>query len=137
MRYLVAMETYVTLFWSMHFCKVHSIGPINVCTNFEINQYKIDEFRKRAKIVFYLTSWWLYSSDGMFISNILLPTRSLYDFRFKSCGSNSGFNVFDDLDLEFWQMFYWLSHKVGMKYWNILTKFHTNPSRINGWYGRG
>ena len=36
------------------FCKVHSIGPINVCTNFEINWYKIDEFRKRAKIVCFI-----------------------------------------------------------------------------------
>ena len=32
-------------------------------------------------------------------------------------------------------MFYWLSHKVGMKYWNLLAKFHKNPSSINGWYG--
>ena len=28
--YLVAMETSVTLFLSMHFCKVHGIGAINV-----------------------------------------------------------------------------------------------------------
>ena len=33
------------------FCKEHSIGPINVSTNFEINRYKIDEFRKHAKAV--------------------------------------------------------------------------------------
>ena len=32
--------------------------------------------------------------------NILKPTRSLYDFRFKSYGSNSGFRVFGDLDLD-------------------------------------
>ena len=25
---------------------LHSIGPINVCTNFEINRYKIDEVIK-------------------------------------------------------------------------------------------
>ena len=56
MGYVVAMETYITLFLSMHFCKVHGIGAINVCTNFEINLYKIDEFRKHANIVFYLTS---------------------------------------------------------------------------------
>ena len=31
------------------------IGPINVCTDFEINPYIIDEVRKYAKIVFYLT----------------------------------------------------------------------------------
>ena len=33
---------------------LYSIGPINVCTDFEINRYKIDEVRKYAKIVFYL-----------------------------------------------------------------------------------
>ena len=38
------------------FCKVHIIGAINVCTNFEINRYKIDEFRRHAIIVYYLTS---------------------------------------------------------------------------------
>ena len=32
---------------------LYSIGPINVCTDFEINRYKIDEVRKYAKIVFY------------------------------------------------------------------------------------
>ena len=51
------------------FCKVHSICPINVCINFEINRYKIDEFRKHAK-----------------------------NRMFKSYGSDSGFNVFDNLD---------------------------------------
>ena len=56
MGYLVAIETHVTLYLSMHFCKVHvhSIGAINVCTNFEINRYKIDEFRKHAKIVYFI-----------------------------------------------------------------------------------
>ena len=34
---------------------LYNIGPINVCTDFEINLYKIDEVRKYAKIVFYLT----------------------------------------------------------------------------------
>ena len=43
-------------FYQFNFGKVHSIGPIYVCTNFEINRYKIEEFRKHAKIVFYLTS---------------------------------------------------------------------------------
>ena len=40
----------------MYFCKVFGIGSINVCANFEINRYQIHEFRKHAKIVFYLTS---------------------------------------------------------------------------------
>ena len=55
MGYLVAMEIRVTLFLLMHFFMLYSIGPINVCTDFEINPYKIDEVRKYAKIVFYLT----------------------------------------------------------------------------------
>ena len=38
------------------FCMTHMIGPINVCTDFESNRYKIDQVRKYAKIVFYLTS---------------------------------------------------------------------------------
>ena len=33
---------------------LYSIGPINVCTDFEINRYKIDEVIKYAKIAFYL-----------------------------------------------------------------------------------
>ena len=55
---------------------IHSIGPINMCTNFEINRYKIDEVGKYAKIVFYLTScdaktvgrtsWGLDTSDRYF-----------------------------------------------------------------------
>ena len=57
MGYLVAMETYVMFLFVFCFvCKVHSIGLINVRTNFWINWYKIDEFRKHAKLVFYLTS---------------------------------------------------------------------------------
>ena len=57
MRYLVAMEIRVTLFFLVQFCICYiGIGPINVCTDFEINPYKIDEARKYAKIVFYLTS---------------------------------------------------------------------------------
>ena len=88
----------------------YSICPINVCTDFEINRYKIDEVRTYAKIAFYLiyltscdaktlrhASWGLID---ILTRNILKPTRSLYDFRFKSYGSNSGFRVFGDLDLD-------------------------------------
>ena len=48
------------------------------------------------------------TSDRYFIltRNILKLTRSLYDFPFKSYGSNSGFRVFGDLDLDLWPMFY-------------------------------
>ena len=38
------------------FCKVHRICPINVCTNFEINRYQIDDFRKHENVMFYFTS---------------------------------------------------------------------------------
>ena len=27
------------------FCMIHSTGPSNACTDFEFNQYKIDELR--------------------------------------------------------------------------------------------
>ena len=44
MGYLVAMEIRVTLFLLVQFCcMLYTIGPINVCTDFEINRYKIDE----------------------------------------------------------------------------------------------
>ena len=36
------------------FCKVHSIGPSNMCINFEKNRLRIDDFRKSEKIVCFL-----------------------------------------------------------------------------------
>ena len=39
-------------------------------------------------------------TTNILTTNILKSTRSLYDFRFKSYGSNSGFRVFGDLDLD-------------------------------------
>ena len=71
---------------------------------------------------------------GILTRKILKPTRSLYDFRFKSDGSNSGFRVFGCLDLDLWPMFYFLSHALRMMYWNIHAKFHMNPSSVDGWY---
>ena len=44
---------YVTFIGAI-FYMLYSIGPINVCADFEINRYKIDEVRKYAKIAFYL-----------------------------------------------------------------------------------
>ena len=49
-------NTCYVIFIGAIFYMLYSIGPINVCTDFEINPYKIDEVRKYAKIVFYLTS---------------------------------------------------------------------------------
>ena len=51
MGYLVAMEIRVTLFCFIC-CIMHSIGPINVCTDVEISRYKIDEFKKKSNIYF-------------------------------------------------------------------------------------
>ena len=42
---------------------------------------------------------------GILTRNILKPTISLYDFRFKSYGSNRGFRVFGDLDLDLCSIF--------------------------------
>ena len=44
--------------------------------------------------------------------NILKPTWSLYDFRFRSYGSNSGFRVFGDLDLDLWHMFFFFVTRI-------------------------
>ena len=52
MGYLVAMEIRVTLFLLMQFFMLYSIGSINVCTDFEINPYKIDEVRNMQKSCF-------------------------------------------------------------------------------------
>ena len=55
MGYLVAMVIRVTLFLLVQFFICYIVyRSINVCTDFEINRYKIDEVRKYAKIVFYL-----------------------------------------------------------------------------------
>ena len=53
MGYLVAMVIRVTLFLLVQFF-VCFICPMNVCTDFEIDRYKIDEVRTYAKIAFYL-----------------------------------------------------------------------------------
>ena len=57
MGYLVAMEIGVTLLViDAFFCMIHSIAPINVCTDFEINWHKIDGIYKTCKNrMFYLT----------------------------------------------------------------------------------
>ena len=54
MGYFVAMETCYVTFIDVCSCNVNSIGTINVCANFEINRYNIDEFREYAKIVCFI-----------------------------------------------------------------------------------
>ena len=94
--------------------------------HFETNQkslrFRIDVmWRKNATSCVMGTSTLLID---ILTRNILKPTRSLYDFRFRSYGSNSGFRVFGDLDLDLWHMFFFLSHALRMMYWNIYAKFH-------------
>ena len=55
MGYLCAMEYVLHYFDWCIFCMIHNIGTINVCSDLEINLFKIDEFRKYAKIVYYLS----------------------------------------------------------------------------------
>ena len=55
----------------------------------DINRYKIDEFRKHAKIVFYLTS-----RDAKTVR------CTSWEQKFKSYDSNSGFHDFGDIDLD-------------------------------------
>ena len=114
-------NTCYVIFIGAIFYMLYSIGPINVCTDFEINRYKIDEVRKYAKIdrvLFDLFDvMWRKNVTSCVMGtptvlidiltrNILKPTRSLYDFRFRSYGSHSGFRVFGDLDLDLWPMFF-------------------------------
>ena len=58
MGYLVARETYVMLFLSMHFCKIHTIGLINVCTNFEINRYTVMNLENLQKLYVLFDVMW-------------------------------------------------------------------------------
>ena len=113
-------------FWQTH--KAFPAGSreclINVCTDFEINRFRIDVmWRKNATSCVMGTATLLID---ILTRNILKPTRSLYDFRFRSYGSNSGFRVFGDLDLDLWHMFFFFvwSHALRMMYWNIYAKFH-------------
>ena len=41
-------------FYLYDFYMIHNIGQIIVCTDFEINRYRIDEVRKYAKIVCFI-----------------------------------------------------------------------------------
>ena len=69
---------------------LYSIGPINVCTDFEINRYKIDEVRKYANIAFYL---------------IYLTSRDAKTLRHASWGLRHFWEVF-------WQGTFWNQPEV-------------------------
>ena len=109
MGYLVAMVIRVMLFFiGAMFYMIYSTGKINVCTDFEINRFRIDVmWRKNATSCVMGTTTLLID---ILTRNILKPTRSLYNFRFRSYGSNIGFRVFGDLDLDLWHMFFFFCH---------------------------
>ena len=107
MGYLVAMVIRVMLFLLVQFF-IWFTGKINVCTDFEINRFRIDVmWRKNATSCVMGTTTLLID---ILTRNILKPTRSLYDFRFRSYGSHSGFRVFGDLDL--WPMFFFFVTRI-------------------------
>ena len=47
-----------------------SLGPINVCTNFEINRFKIEEFRKHANIVCLFNVTWRKNGTSYVMAGI-------------------------------------------------------------------
>ena len=97
-----------TLFdWLHFFCMIHSIGAINVCTNFEI---KIYEFIKHTKIVGFI---WRHAKTVVMVARILMIDISM-TVTFDLC--------------------YIFSRALGMKYWDFHAKFHENRSSINGWH---
>ena len=54
MGYLVALEIRVISLLVQFFYMIYSTGQINVCTDFEINRFRIDEVRKYATIVCFI-----------------------------------------------------------------------------------
>ena len=73
------------------------------------------------------------------INATLLMGISIRTYGYKSYGSNSGFHVFGDLDLDLWPMCYFVVIHTGhgvleTSHWNLHAKFHKNPSSINMWY---
>ena len=68
-------NTCYVIFIGAIFNMLYSIGPINVCTDFEINRYKIDEVRKYANIAFYST--YLTSRDAKNVTSCIMGTATL------------------------------------------------------------
>ena len=93
------------------FCMPPNIGPINVCTYFVINRYKIDKFRKHGKICFiwrHVTSWGLETFwNQPEVSTA--PGSKVMAQTVVSC--------FGDLDLDLWHS----SHALCMNSWNLHT----------------
>ena len=138
MGYLVAMVIRVTLFLLVQFfiCFIAYVQSmcVPILRSIGTKLTKLEHMQK-SRFIWFI---WRHVTQKRYVMrhgdstllidiltrNILKPTRSLYDFRFKSYGSNSGFRVFGDLDLDLWPIFYCLSHALRMMYWNIHAKFH-------------
>ena len=138
MGYLVAMVISVTLFVLVQFCICFIVYVQSMCVpilrSIGAKLTKLEHMQK-SRFIWFI---WRHVTQKLYVMrhgdstllidiltrNILKPTISLYDFRFKSYGSNSGFRVFGDLDLDLWPIFYCLSHALRMLYWNIHAKFH-------------
>ena len=84
---LIPWKHYVTLFWSNHFLQeTYNVDPSNVCQFWDQSVHTLMnlENMQRSYVLFDVT-WRKTGHDGrivlisVFISNILHPTRSLYD----------------------------------------------------------
>ena len=134
MGYLVAMVIRVTLFLLVQFFICFIVYVQSMCVpilrSIGTKLTKLEHMQKSRFIWFiwrhvtqkrYVMRHGDYDTSDRYFDkeHFENQTRSLYDFRFKSYGSNSGFRVFGDLDLDLWPMFYCLSHALRMMYWNI------------------
>ena len=122
MWYLVAMEIRVMLFLLVRFFIWYIVQVESMCV--PILRSSGSELTKLENMHVLLNVTWRKDGTsyvmgtstlliGILTRNIVKPTRSrLYDFRFKSYGSNSGFRVFGDLYLDLWPMFYLLVTRI-------------------------
>ena len=106
MGYLVAMVIRVMLFLLVQFFIWYIVQVKSMCVPIlksigsELTACDAKTLRHATLLIDILTR------------NILKPTRSLYDFRFRSYGSNSGFRIFGDLDLDLWHMFFFFVTRI-------------------------
>ena len=119
MGYLVAMVIRVTLFLLVQFFTCFIVYVQSMCVpilrSIGTKLPKLEHMQKSRFIWLFDVMWrknvtsCVMGTATLLIDvltrNILKPTRSLYDFQFKSDGSNSGFRVFSDLDLDLWHYF--------------------------------
>ena len=114
-------NTCYVIFIGAIFYIIYSTGQINVCTDFEINRFRIDEVRKYATMVYFI---WRHvtqkryvvrhgdsdTSDRYFDKEHFETNQKSLRLPVQSYGSNSGFRVFGDLYLDLWPMFHFCCH---------------------------